>query len=338
LEECRTTFWSGKLIRRLVLPLTVALIGVLLAACGSGTSSSDKTATAREGQGATSPAAGGGATTGPSKKLNVVAAENFWGSIASQLGGDRATVTAIISSPDTDPHSYEPTPADGRAIASADYVIYNGVGYDPWADQAIAANPSSSRTVLKVQDLLGLKADDNPHRWYSSDDVMKVIAQITADYKKMDPADAYYFDSQNSTLVTTGFKQYNDLVAQIKQKYAGTPIGASESIVSPLADALGLKMMTPYSFLQAISEGTDVTAQEKTTIDSQIANKQIAVYLFNTQNATPDVQRIVDAAKKQGIPIVDVTETLDPATAKFQDWQSRQLQDLATALAQATGH
>jgi zinc/manganese transport system substrate-binding protein len=266
-----------------------------------------------------------------------VAAENFWASIASQLGGDRVNVTAIITSPDTDPHDYEPTPSDGRAIASAHYVIYNGVSYDPWAGKALDANPSSGRTVLKVQDLLGLKDDDNPHRWYSSDDVMKVIDQITADYKKMDPADASYFDGQKSTLVGTGFKPYNDLVALIKQKYAGTPIGATESIVSPLADALGLEMMTPYAFLRAISEGTDPTAQDKATIDSQIANKQISVLMFNTQNATPDVKRLVDAARAKGIPIVNVTETLDPPDAKFQDWQSKQLQDLAAALAQATG-
>ncbi len=290
---------------------------MLVAGCSSGTSSGAPTASA---------------------KLTVVAVENFWASLASQLGGDRVTVTAIITSPDTDPHNYEATPSDARALASAKYVIFNGVGYDPWVDRALDANPSSGRIALKVQDLLGLKVDDNPHRWYSPDDVSKVIDEIAADYKKMDPADAPYFDAQRSTLIGTGLKQYNDLIRQIKQKYAGTPVGATESIVSPLADALGLTMMTPANFLRAISEGTDPTAQDKATFDSQIANKQISVLLFNTQNATPDVQQLVDAARAKGIAIVDATETLNPPEAKFQDWQSKQLQDLAAALAQATGH
>lgn len=271
-------------------------------------------------------------------KIQVVAAENFWGSIASQLGGDKISVTAIINSPDTDPHDYEATPSDGRLVAGAKYVIYNGLGYDPWAEQLLKSNPTKGRTTLKVQDVLGLKDDDNPHRWYSPDDVHKVIDEITADYKKIDPADAPYFDSQKTNFENVSLKQYSDLATEIRQKYSGTPIAATESIVSPLADALGLKMMTPYSFLQAISEGTDPTAQDKATFDSQLSNKQFDVLLFNTQNATPDVQRLVDATTAQGIPIVNVTETLVPADATFQDWQAKQMQDLAAALAEATGH
>lgn len=314
-------------IKLLLLPVGLLLLLALVAACGGG----DSASSAPTGSAAV-------ASSGSSAKIQVVAAENFWGSIASQLGADKVSVTAIITSPDTDPHAYEATPSDGRSLASAKYVIYNGVGYDPWVGQALDANPSSGRTTLKVQTLLGLPDDGNPHRWYSPDDVMKVIEQISADYKKIDPADASYFDAQKATFETVGLKQYNDLVQVIKAKYSGTPVAATESIVAPLADALGLKMLTPYSFLQAISEGTDPTAQDKATFDSQIANKEIDVLLFNTQNATPDVQRLVDAATAKGIPIVDVTETLTPASAKFQDWQSKQLQDLQTALAQVTGH
>jgi zinc/manganese transport system substrate-binding protein len=282
-----------------------------------------------------SSASGGSSSNG---KIQVVAAENFWGSIAAQLGGDKVSVTPIISSPDTDPHDYEATPSDGRLVAGAKYVIFNGLGYDPWAEQLLKSNPSKGRISLKVQDVLGLKDDDNPHRWYSPDDVQKIVDHIVADYKKLDSADASYFDTQKTNFETVALKQYNSLVAEIKQKYSGTPVAATESIVSPLADALGLKMMTPYSFLQAISEGTDPTAADKSTFDSQIAGKQFDVLLFNTQNATPDVQQLVDAATAKGIPVVAVTETLVPVDATFQDWQSKQLQDLEAALAKATGH
>lgn len=284
-----------------------------------------------------SPTGGSGGPGGSSTKVAVVAAENFWGSIASQLGGDHATVTSVINNPDADPHDYEPTPADGRTIAAAQYAIVNGVGYDPWAPKLIDANPNPQRRVLNVGDLVGVKEGGNPHRWYSPEDVHKVIEQITADYQKIDPADAAYFDQQKQTFETNTLAPYNQVIAEIKAKYAGTPIGASESIVTPLAEGLGLTMLTPESFLDAISEGSDPTAADKATIDNQIKGKQIKIFVYNSQNSTPDVQAQVDAAKAAGIPVATVTETLTPQGATFQDWQTTQLQGIRQALAQATG-
>ncbi len=279
------------------------------------------------------PAAGGGA----GKKIVVVAAENFWGSIARQLGGTRVTETSIITNPDTDPHAYEPAAGDARTIATAQLVIVNGIGYDPWAPKLLAANPVQGRRTLTVGDLLGLKPGGNPHQWYSAAHVHQVIAAITTDYQQLDPADAAYFGAQRATFETETLATYNQLTAQIRARYAGTPVGASESIVSPLADTLGLKMLTPYSFLKAISEGTEPTAQDKSTIDAQIATKQIKVYIYNSQNSTPDVAAQVKAAKAAGIPVTTVTETLAPANATFQQWQVSELQGIEAALHQATG-
>ena len=277
------------------------------------------------------------ATTGAGTTITVVAAENFWGSIAKQLGGSHVNVTSIIANPDTDPHDYEVTPADARTIASAQFVIVNGIGYDPWAPKLIAANPAGNRTVLTVGDLVGVQVGGNPHRWYSPANVHQVIEQITADYQKIDPTDASYFDQQKQNFENQVLAQYNQLITQIKTKYAGTPIGASESIVSPLADTLGLTMLTPYSFLKAISEGTDVTAADKSTIDQQIKSKAIKVYVYNSQNSTPDVAAQVAEAKAAGIPVTTVTETLAPAGDSFEQWQVAELQSLENALAQATG-
>ncbi|HEX2810759.1 MAG TPA: zinc ABC transporter substrate-binding protein [Kineosporiaceae bacterium] len=269
--------------------------------------------------------------------IPVVAAENVWGSLAAQLGGDRVTVTDIIDNPDADPHDYEPTAQDARAMAGARLVIDNGIGYDAWAGKLIAANPVPGRTVLTVGDLVGVPAGGNPHRWYSPGDVRTVIDRITADYKSLDPASAAAFDALHDTVVSTDLQEYFDLVAQIRSRYAGTPIGASESIVTPLAEATGLALLTPPSFLAAISAGSDPTAADKAAIDAQITGKKIKVYVYNSQNATPDVQRQVEAAKAAGIPLVTVTETLTPAGASFQVWQVRQLTALAAALATATG-
>lgn len=278
---------------------------------------------------------GGAGSASASGKLNVVAAEDFWGSIAAQLGGDRVAVTNIITNPAADPHDYEPTAEDARTLAGAQLAIVNGVGYDAWATKLIDANPSSGRTVLTVGDLLGLEEGDNPHQWYSPSAVEKVIRQITADYVQADPAHAAYFEAQQRRFETVGLARYHRLIGQIRSRLAGAPVGASESVFAPLAPALGLKLLTPSGFLDAVSEGTEPTAADKETVDRQIAKRQIAVWIYNSQNATPDVQRLSDAAKTAGIPVVTMTETTTPEGASFQAWQSRQLKALAAALAKA---
>jgi zinc/manganese transport system substrate-binding protein len=269
-------------------------------------------------------------------KIAVVAAENFWGSIAAQVGGERVSVHSIIVNPDADPHDYEPTAADGRALARAQYVIENGVGYDPWVAKLVAANAVPQRLVLNVGQLVGVKEGDNPHRWYSPDDVHRVIEQICDDYKRIDPADASYFDQQKQNFQIRGLARYHQLIADIKNRYHGTPIGASESIVIPLAEGLGLKLATPQSFLNAISEGTDPTAADKIKTDEQIKTKQIKIFVLNSQNSNPDVTALATAAKNEGIPVASITETLVPATASFQDWQSEQLRGIQEALSKAT--
>jgi len=299
-----------------LLPVAAIVAGVL-AACGS------------SGSSATS---GGGST-----KVLVVAAENFWGSIAAQIGGSRVQVVSIVDNPNTDPHDYEATPQDGRTIALAQYVIVNGAGYDPWAPKLIDANPSSERTVLTVADLAGRKQGDNPHMWYSPAIVHKVIDRITADLKRIDSADAAAFDRQEQAFTTTALKTYDDLRAQIRQRYAGVSVGATETIFVDLAKDLGLHLITPVDYMTAISEGNDPSAQDKSTFDAQISGMQITVLVFNRQNSTTDIQALVDRAHSLNIPVVAITETPDPAGTSFEDWQAAQLQALATALGQATG-
>jgi zinc/manganese transport system substrate-binding protein len=267
-----------------------------------------------------------------SAQIHVAAAENVWGSIAAQLGGNRVQVTSVISNPATDPHDYEPSALDARTFAGAQMVVVNGVGYDPWAPKLVAANPVPGRIVLTVGDLVGIKAGGNPHRWYSPANVEQVAAALAHDYATLDPKDAAYFRAQRIRFETKSLAEYKAQIATIRRRYHGVAVGASESIFAPLAQALGLQLATPPSFLKAISEGTEPTAADITTIDRQIARREIKVWLFNSQNSTPDVVRLTDAARKKHIPVVAITETLSPATATFQQWQVRQLETLAAAL------
>jgi zinc/manganese transport system substrate-binding protein len=272
------------------------------------------------------------ASAGTAARLEVVAAENFWGSIVSQLGGARVHVTSIVVNPDTDPHSYEARPEDARNIAQAHYVVLNGAGYDPWVSKLLDANSAAGRRVLTVADLLGRKAGDNPHFWYSPDYLNRVIDRVSADLKALAPADAAYFDQQRAAYLASGLRDYRDLIQAIRQKHVGTPVGATESIFTYLAGSLGLTLITPPEYMKAISEGTDPSAADKISTTGQVALREIRVLVYNSQNTTPDVNALVDRARAERIAVTAVTETLSPATATFQDWQTAQLRALQRAL------
>jgi zinc/manganese transport system substrate-binding protein len=281
---------------------------------------------------AASPAGGAGEAGGV---IHVVAAENFWGSIAGQLGGTHVHVRSLVDNPDADPHDYEPTAADARAVATADVVLVNGVGYDEWASRLASADAVPGRVLLVAGDVVGAKQGDNPHLWYDPADVQKVVEQLVSTYQRLQPSAAADFDRLHQSFETTALSAYDAVVGDIKARYSGTKIGASESIVAMLAPPLGLDLVTPAGFLKAVSEGTDPTAADKTEADQQITDHDIAVYVYNSQNASPDVQRQVEAATAAGIPVTTITETMVPRTATWQQWQSAQLVRLRDALGQA---
>jgi len=282
-------------------------------------------------------ACAGTTSDAPTKGVAIVAAENFWGSIAIQLAGSKGSVQSIITNPAQDPHSYEPTAGDARTLATAKLAVVNGVGYDPWASQLLAANPTQGRLVLNVGTLLGLHDGDNPHRWYDPADVGKVANAITADLVRLDGSHARYFKRRRAAFEGRDLERYHALIAAIRARYAGVPVGASEGIFALQAPALGLKLITPYGFMKAISEGTELTAQETATAERQITGRTLKVWVYNAQNATPEIQRLTALAHAHGIPVVTITETLSPRTATFEQWQVAQLERLEKALHEATG-
>jgi zinc/manganese transport system substrate-binding protein len=299
---------TGYQMTRVIKTLVVsALLAAPLAACGA-------------------PATGDGEGT-----LQVIAGENFWGSIAAQLGGPHVTVTSIVTNPNSDPHEYESSATDARAFATADYVVLNGAGYDAWASKLLSANPNQNRKVFTVADLLNKKAGDNPHFWYNPDWVDKVADKFTADYRALDPADAGYFTQQREAFATA-LKPCHDAIAQIRATYAGVAVGSTESIFVYLAQALGLSLISPPEFMQAISGGTDPPAQTVAQFQDQISHHQIKVLVFNTQTSTPITDNLKQLATQNGIRVVGISETVQPATASFQDWQIRQLNSLQAAL------
>jgi zinc/manganese transport system substrate-binding protein len=190
---------------------------------------------------------------------------------------------------------------------------------------------------VDVGALLHLAAGANPHRWYYPRDVRAVIDAITADYQRVDPADSGYFAARRSWLLRFGFARYDRLRRAIRAAYGGTPVGYSESIFQGLGEDLGLRLLTPFGFVKAIAEGTDVTAGERTTVAEQVTRHHIAVWVFNSQNVTPDVAAVNRLVRAANVPVTSVTETLAPAAASFEQWQVGELEALQAALRRAHG-
>jgi zinc/manganese transport system substrate-binding protein len=273
---------------------------------------------------------GGGVAT-PSGSINVVAAENFWGNIAVQLGGNRVSVESVVSDPNADPHEYESSAGDARAFADANLTILNGAGYDDWGKRLLEANPATGRVVLNVATVLGKKAGDNPHFWYDPHSVVLVADRITSEYKSIDSADAAYFDQKRAEF-TSALQPYLEEVGSIKQKYSDAPIGSTEGIFVYMAAALGLRLTTPAAFMNAVSQGIDPPASAVVQVQDQVSGNQVKVLVYNAQTATAVTTNIKALAASHHIPTVGVTETLQPQTATFQDWQLKQLRSLEAAL------
>jgi zinc/manganese transport system substrate-binding protein len=281
-------------------------------------------------------ACGGPTPVASSGSIKVVAGQNFWGSIAAQLGGSKASVQSVVSDPNADPHEYETNTNDARAFADANLVILNGAGYDDWGNKLLAANPSSHRTVLVAAGLFGKKAGDNPHFWYNPDYVARIADQITADYKSIGAADSAYFDQQRAAF-TASLEPYTQRISEIKATFSGVPVASTESIFVYMATALGLNLISPTAFMNAVSEGNDPPAAAVIAFQDQITGRQARLLVYNVQTATAVTTNIKQLASVAHIPVVGVSETLQPESTTFQDWQLSQLIALQNALSAGSG-
>jgi zinc/manganese transport system substrate-binding protein len=269
--------------------------------------------------------------------IQIVAAENFWGSLVSQLGGSKVKVTSIVSDPNADPHEYEVNSTDARDFATANYVILNGAGYDSWGNKLLAASPNSKRTVLDVATLLGKQNGDNPHFWYSPNYVNKVVAQMEQSLISINPSDKAYFQQQDKIL-TVSLSGYQQRIAEIKKEFTGTKVATTEDIFAYLASAAGLDLVSPPAFTQAVADGNDPPTDSVVQFQQQLQSGQVKVLVYNEQTVTPLTSSMKVIAAEQNIPIVGVTETIQPPNTTFQVWMNSELLNLQNALnAQALG-
>ncbi len=263
--------------------------------------------------------------------IQVVAAENFWGSLMQQLGGTHVNVTSILTDPNADPHEYESSASDARAISNAKIVILNGVGYDDWALKLISANNNQNQTVLNVGALLGKANGTNPHFWYDPTYVNETVKQMYLDLVKLDPADASYYKQRYAAL-NASLAQVDGRMAEIKQQFGGTKVASTESIFVYLANATNLDLISPPAFMDAVAEGVDPPAQSVSQFENQLESGNVSVLVYNEQTVSPLTQQIKQIATQHNVTIVGVTETIQPPDVTFQVWMNAELLQLQNAL------
>ncbi|WP_412023116.1 MULTISPECIES: metal ABC transporter solute-binding protein [Burkholderia] len=261
--------------------------------------------------------------------VNVVAAENFYGDVVSQIGGHHVAVTSILSNPDQDPHLFEASPKTARALQRAQVVIYNGADYDPWMGKLLGASKQAKRATIVVADLVGKKAGDNPHLWYDPATMPAAARAIATELGRADPANKAEYDANLQKFVAS-LKPVDDKVAALRAQYKGVPVTATEPVFGYMSDAIGLDMRN-QRFQLATMNNTEASAQDVAAFENDLRKKQVRVLIYNSQAEEPMTKRMLKIARDGGVPTVSVTET-QPAGKTFQQWMAGQLDALASAL------
>jgi zinc/manganese transport system substrate-binding protein len=263
-------------------------------------------------------------------RIDVVAAENFYGGVAQEIGGDRVSVTSILNNPDQDPHLFEVSPAIIRQIAAAQVVIYNGADYDPWIEKLLKVTARPGRVAIVAADLMNKKAGDNPHLWYDPATMPAVASALAAALAAADPAHKDGYAARLRTFLAS-LAPLNDKIAAIRGKYASTPVTASEPVFGPMADALALTMANER-FQLAIMNDTEPSARDVAAFERDLKTHKVRVLFYNKQAANKVVQHLVDLARAANVAVVGVTE-IAPSGVSYRDWMLMQLDETQRALA-----
>jgi zinc/manganese transport system substrate-binding protein len=264
--------------------------------------------------------------------ITAIGAENEYADVLSQIGGKYVNVSAIMSNPNTDPHTFEASPAVAREVSAAQLVVQNGVGYDTFMNTIESAAPSSGRKVIDVQQLLGLPdSTPNPHLWYKPTTMPAVANEIATDLGQIDPAHASYFKS-NATSFIASLSAWNAAIAAFKSAHPNTPVATTEPVADYMLQAVGADIMTPWTLQADIMNGTDPSPQDVATEDSLFTGHKVRVFLYNQQVTDSLTESFIKLAQENGIPVVGVYETMPVPGYDYQSWMLAEVSALGKAV------
>lgn len=305
--------WSGA-------AAILALLGGGLTACGGGATLA-----------AAPVASTGTAVAGvPGQRVRVVAAEDTWGSVAAQVGGRRVEVTSIITSPTADPHLYESDAANAAAVARAQVVVYNGLGYDRFMTRLLAAS-GTHPVVVSAQAVLHAGPDANPHLWYDLAEVPAVARAIEEALARVDPAGRPSFRA-NLGRFDASLGPVLRTIHEIRAASAGAPVAYTERVAGYLVSEAGLRDETPPGFARAIENGNTPSPRAALAMDALLEGHRVRALLYNTQTVGPLTLHARSLARRAGIPVIAVSETMPLSDGTYQHWQLMQDRALLRAL------
>jgi zinc/manganese transport system substrate-binding protein len=261
--------------------------------------------------------------------ISVVAAENFYGGVAQQIGGDQVKVLSILTNPDQDPHLFTIDTTTARAVAGAEVVIESGIDYDPWMAQLDAAHPNPARSTITVARLVGAQDGENPHIWYRPDTMPALANKLAAVFAAKDPAHAADFQSRLAAFLAT-LQPVSARIAALKAKFAGTDVLATEPVFGYMAEALGFKM-NALDFQNHVMNNVEPTARETAEFETLLKTNTVKLLFYNSQASDPIASRMKDIAKQSGVPVIGVTET-EPAGTTYASWMLGQLDEIGKTL------
>jgi zinc/manganese transport system substrate-binding protein len=270
--------------------------------------------------------------TGSGASIQAIGAENEYANVIQQIGGKYVQVTAIMSNPNTDPHTFEASPAVAREISNASLIVQNGVGYDTWASDIEKAVPASSRKIVDVQQLLGLPdSTPNPHLWYNPASMPKVATAIANDLAAIQPAHASYFKA-NAAKFTQSLSAWTQAIAAFKAAHPGTPVATTEPVADYMLQAAGADNMTPWAFQADIMNGTDPSPQNVAAEKALFTQHKVKVFLYNQQVTDTLTDSFIDLAHANGVPVVGVYETMPTPGYDYQTWMTAEVNALDKAV------
>jgi zinc/manganese transport system substrate-binding protein len=276
---------------------------------------------------------GGATAASDGGKIVAVGAENEYADVITQVGGKYVQTSAIMSNPNTDPHTFEASIAVSREVGNAQLVVQNGVGYDGFMDSIESATPSSGRTVINVQRLLGLPdSAPNPHLWYDPATMPKVAAAVAAALSAIQPSHAAYFTA-NAAAFQASLKPLAAAIAGFRAAYPGTPVATTEPVADYLLTALGADNLTPWTFQADIMNGVDPAPQNVAVQRALFTEHKVKVFLYNQQVTDALTESFITLAEQNHIPVVGVYETMPEPGYDYQTWMRTEVQDLRKAVA-----
>jgi zinc/manganese transport system substrate-binding protein len=275
---------------------------------------------------------GGGSGGAVGGKILAVGAESQYADVISQVGGRYVQVSAVMSNPSTDPHTFEASIAIAREVGSARLVVQNGLGYDGFMNSVESATAGGGRTVIDVQRLLKLPdSAPNPHLWYDVAAMPRVASAVAAALAAVQPAHKAYF-AANAAAFTASLAPVRAAIASFRAAYPGVPVASTEPVADYLLTALGADNLTPWAFQADVMNGVDPSPQSVAAQRALLTGHKVKALVYNEQVTDTLTQSFIALAGQNHIPVVGVYETMPTPGYDYQTWMLTEVRALRKAV------